>query len=116
MNQHPIIMASENAHLDSTIKSLDQGLEKAQTGATRSINSWVDTLGDSDDDDLIQIADELEELGDLLGDEDSTPAQIKKALTSIGKKTTAAADQAEGATAEKIRKLGKQLTDAAKSL
>ncbi|PPK85076.1 hypothetical protein CLV84_1967 [Neolewinella xylanilytica] len=109
-------MASENAHLDSTIKSLDQGLEKAKTGATRSINSWVDALGDSEDEDLIQIADELEELGDLLEENDYTPAQLKKALTSLGKKTTAVASQAEGATAEKIKTLGKQLTDAAKSL
>ncbi len=109
-------MATINAHLDSTIKSLDQGLEKAATGATRSINSWVDALGESDDEDLIQIADELEELGDLLGEDHFTAGQLKKALASLGKKTTAAAKQAEGATAEKIKTLGKQLTDAAASL
>ncbi len=109
-------MATANAHLDSTIKSLEQGLDKAKTGATRNIDSWVDTLNDSDDTSLSKIADELEELGELLGDEDTTPAQLKKALSSLGKHTTAAAKQAEGATADKIRTLGKQLTDAAASL
>ncbi len=109
-------MATANSHLDSTIKSLDQGLEKAKPGATRSINSWMDTLNDADDPALSKIADELESLGKLLGDKDMKPAQLKKALTSLGKHTTAAAKQAEGATADKIKQLGKQLTDAAGSL
>ena len=109
-------MANANAHLDSTIKSLEGGLEKAKTGATRSIHSWTETLNESGDEALTKIAEELEAFGELLGNKEASSAQIKKALTSLGKHTTAAAKQAEGATAEKIKTLGKQLTDAAGSL
>ncbi len=109
-------MSNANSHLDSTIKALDGGLEKAKSGASNTINSWMETLNDSGDPALAKIAQELEDLGTLLGKGDASSAQLKKALSSLGKHTTAAAKQAEGATADKIKTLGQQLTDSADSL
>ena len=109
-------MANQNQHLDSTIDSLSKGLDKAKTGASRSLSSWSEALGDSDVPGLQKLAEELDDLQDLLGEKEINSAKVKKALTSIGKHTTAAAKQAEGATADKIKELGQQLTEAANSL
>ena len=109
-------MSDPNSQLSSTIESLSKGLDKAKSGATRSIRSWTDTLSESNDSDLNTIADELENLEDLLGDEEATSAEIKKSLKTLGKHTTAAAKMADGAVADKLKQLGKSLTDAAGSL
>ena len=104
------------AHLDSTIHSLDQGLTHAKTGAVRSINSWVETLSGAGEPALSTLADELKHLEELLASDKATGPQLKKALTSLGKHTTAAAASAEGASADKIKQIGKLLTDAAGSI
>lgn len=105
-----------DTHLTSTIESLSKGLTHAKAGATRSIHSWVETLNGSKAPALHKLAGELKELDTLLsGDNLSAPA-LKKALASIGQHTTAAASSAEGATADKIKQIGKLLTDAAGSL
>lgn len=104
------------AHLDSTIHSLDQGLPHAKTGAVRSINSWVETLSGAGVPALGTLADELKHLEELLASDKATTAQLKKALTSIGKHTTAAAASAEGASVDKIKQIGHLLTEAAASL
>jgi hypothetical protein len=104
------------AHLDSTIHSLDQGLAHAKTGAVRSINSWVETLSGAGVPALGTLADELKHLEDLLASDKATVPQLKKALTSIGKHTTAAAASAEGASIDKIKQIGQLLTEAAASL
>lgn len=109
-------MSDTTAHLNSTIESLSKGLEKAKPGATRSITSWTKELNGSDDESLKKIGGELEKLHDLLGKDDFTAAQLKKALTSLGKHTTAAAKKAEGSKADKIKELGQLLTDAADGL
>ncbi|NJC26382.1 hypothetical protein [Neolewinella antarctica] len=109
-------MSNQNDHLNSTIESLNRGLEKAKPGATRSLTSWVKALKDSKDEKLTKLADELQQLHDHLGKDSIDTAQVKKLMTSIGKHTTAAAKTAEGTTAEKISELGKALTDAAGSL
>ena len=107
---------SATAHLTSTIDSLSQGLSHAKPGATRSLHSWVETLSSASEPALHSLAQELKQLGDLLADEHATPGQLQKALTSIGKHTLAAAKGADGATAEKITKIGQLLTEAAGQL
>lgn len=101
------------AHLSSTIESLGQGLEHAKTGAVRSLHSWGTALGSSDEPGLKAIADELNQLETVLGESDINGPKLKKALQALGKHTTAAASGAEGATADKIKELGKLLTEAA---
>ena len=103
-------------HLSSTIESLSQGLSHAKAGATRSIHSWVETLNASKAPALHTLAKELQQLDKLLSGEQASGPEVQKALASIGQHTTAAADSAEGATADKIKQLGQLLTDAAASL
>ncbi|OGX82127.1 hypothetical protein BEN49_02975 [Hymenobacter coccineus] len=105
-----------NTHLTSTIESLSKGLTHAKAGASRSIHSWVETLNASKAPALHTLAGELKQLDTLLsGDKVSGPA-LKKALASIGQHTTASASSADGATADKIKQIGKLLTEAAASL
>ena len=101
------------AHLSTTIASLSQGLEHAKTGAVRSLHSWGTALADSGEPSLKAIADELKQLETVLSESDIDGPKLKKALTALGKHTTAAAKSAEGATADKIMELGKLLTEAA---
>ena len=107
---------SATAHLTSTIESLSQGLSHAKPGATRSLNSWVETLTNANESALHTLANELTHLSELLANDHATPAQLKQALTSIGKHTLAAAKGADGATADKITKIGHLLTEAAGQL
>ena len=48
--------ANNLAHLDSTLTSLNGGLHEARQGATRSLNSWIDTLKGSADTKLNGVA------------------------------------------------------------
>ena len=103
-------------HLNSTIESLSKGLTHAKTGATRSIHSWVEELNASKAPALHKLATELQQLDKLLSADHISGPEVHKALASIGQHTTAAASSADGATADKIKQLGKLLTDAATSL
>ncbi|MBC8083290.1 MAG: hypothetical protein H7Z21_08765 [Hymenobacter sp.] len=103
-------------HLTSTIDSLSSGLTDAKPGATRSINSWIDTLSGAGDTKLSGIADELEKLKTLLSSDNLDAAHLQKSLQTLGQHTTKAAAAADGATADKIQQLGKLLTDAAGQL
>jgi len=104
------------AHLTSTIESLSKGLTHAKAGASRSIHSWVETLNGSKAPALHKLASELKQLDTLLSSDEPSGPALKKALASIGQHTTAAASSAEGATADKIKQIGKMLTDAAAGL
>lgn len=103
-------------HLNSTIESLSGGLVEAKTGATRSINSWIETLNNSGDDELSGIADELQNLKTALGGDGLDSAPLQASLRKLGQHTTRAAATADGATADKIRQIGELLTQAADQL
>ena len=105
-----------DSHLNSTIESLSQGLAHAKPGATRSLHSWMETLNAASTPALHTLAKELKHLEELLSGDKTTGPELQKALHSIGQHTTAAARGAEGATGDKIKQLGKLLTDAGASL
>jgi len=105
-----------SAHLTSTIDSLSQGLSHAKAGAGRSLESWIETLNGTNLPALHTLAKELKQLEELLGHDKVDGAKVHKALSSVGKHTLAAAGSAEGATADKIKKIGQLLTDAAGTL
>ena len=104
------------AHLTSTVDSLSQGLTHAKAGAKRSLSSWVEALNASSETSLHTLAKELTHLEELLGQASIDSAKVQKALTSIGQHTTKAAGKAEGATADKIKKIGELLTEGAGQL
>lgn len=104
------------AHLDSTLNSLNGGLLDARHGATRSINSWIDTLKGSADTKLGGVARELEHLKDLLDSPTPDTKQLSQSLTKLSEHTTKAAAGADGATADKLQQLGQMLSSAAGQL
>ncbi|CAH1002516.1 hypothetical protein LEM8419_03395 [Neolewinella maritima] len=104
------------AQLDATIDSLDQGLQQAKSGASSNISSWVDTLNGTNDPALQTLASELRDLEKMLSSSNPDGKKLREALDSIGQHTTAMASKASGSEADKIRQLGKQLTDAANTI
>ncbi|MBC6606724.1 hypothetical protein H8B13_07835 [Hymenobacter sp. BT188] len=104
------------SHLDSTLNSLNGGLHEARHGATRSINSWIDTLKVSADTKLNGVAHELENLKELLDSPMPDTNQLSQSLTKLGEHTTKAAAGADGATADKLQQLGQMLSSAAGQL
>lgn len=101
------------AHLDSTLNSLNGGLHEARHGATRSMNSWIDTLKVSADTKLNGVARELENLKDLLDSPMPDTSQLSQSLNKLGEHTTKAA---AGATADRLQQLGQMLSNAAGQL
>ncbi|SMB90666.1 hypothetical protein SAMN00120144_0561 [Hymenobacter roseosalivarius DSM 11622] len=108
--------ANNLAHLDSTLNSLSGGLHEARQCATRSVNSWIDTLKVSADARLNGVARELENLKDLLASPMPDTTQLSQSLTKLGEHTTKAAAGADGATTDKLQQLGQMLSSAASQL
>lgn len=107
--------ATSNAgtNIDATIESIDQHVEKkSPSGVSTAINGWIKTL--SANDDLKEIASDLEKLKEALSEKDGK--KIVELMTSLGEQTTASADGAEGNDAKGVKKLGKALTSAAKTI
>jgi len=92
---------SDTTHLNSTIESLSQGLSHAKASEAPALHA---------------LAKELQQLDKMLSGDQASSPEVQKALASIGKHTTAAAASAEDATADKIKQLGKLLTEAAACL
>lgn len=106
-------MGTDIKHLDSTIELIDEHVKKESTAnVSTSINSWIKTLSEYDD--LKDIAGDLEKLKEAIAQKDGK--QIVNLMTSLGKATTAAAEQAEGDEGKKIKMLGMGLSTAAKAI
>jgi hypothetical protein len=103
-------------HLNSTIEALRGGLVEAKAGATRSINSWAETLGNSGDEQLTAIAEELQNLKAALSGDGLDSGPLQESLRKLGQQTTQAAAGADGATADKVRQIGELLSQAAEQL
>jgi hypothetical protein len=104
---------SQSQHLDSTIESLEKEVDNETTrGAQTSITSWIKTL--SEHEELKGIADDLQSLKEAISAGEGK--KIVELMTKLGKETTAAAGKAEGAEADKIKKLGSVLTASAKAI
>ena len=101
------------SNIDSTIETIEQHLEKkSPSGVTTVINNWIKALGGNKD--LKDIASDLEDLKEALSAKDGK--KIVELMTSLGEKTTASAENAEGNDAKGVKKLGNFLTSAAKTI
>lgn len=101
------------SNIDSTIESIEQHLEKkSPSGVTTAINNWIKALDGNKD--LKGIASGLEDLKTALSEKDGK--KIVELMTSLGEQTTASAEGAEGNDAKGVKKLGKALTSAAKTI
>lgn len=105
--------SDSSSNIDSTIESIEQHLEKkSPTGVTTAINNWIKTL--SGNKDFKEITSDLEDLKEALSEKDGK--KIIKLMTSLGEKTTASAENAKGDEAKGVKRLGKSLTMAAKTI
>lgn len=104
---------NNNPQIDTTIDALSQGLSQAKTGASTTIHNWIDTLNRTDDATLRRIAGDLQQLESLLGSGQPDGMKLRQLLDSLGQQTTAASNKATGETANKLRELGRQLSDSA---
>ena len=105
--------SDSTSNIDSTIESIEQHIEKkSPSGVTTAINTWIKALDGNKD--LKDIASDLEDLKEALSAKDGK--KIVELMTSLGEKTTASAESAEGNDAKGVKKLGKALTSAAKTI
>lgn len=101
------------SNIESTIESIEQHIEKkSPSGVTTVINTWIKALDGNKD--LKDIASNLEDLKEALSEKDGK--KIVELMTSLGEQTTASAENAEGNDAKGVKKLGKALTSAAKTI
>lgn len=101
------------SNIESTIESIEQHIEKkSPSGVTTAINTWIKALDGNKD--LKDIASNLEDLKEALSEKDGK--KIVELMTSLGEQTTASAENAEGNDAKGVKKLGKALTSAAKTI
>ena len=105
--------SDSTSNIDSTIESIEQHIEKkSPSGVTTAINTWIKALDGNKN--LKDIASDLEDLKEALSAKDGK--KIVELMTSLGEKTTASAESAEGNDAKGVKKLGKALTSAAKTI
>ena len=105
--------SDSTSNIESTIESIEQHIEKkSPSGVTTVINNWIKALDGNKD--LKDIASDLEDLKEALSAKDGK--KIVELMTSLGEKTTASAENAEGNDAKGVKKLGKALTSAAKAI
>ena len=105
--------SDSTSNIDSTIESIEQHVEKkSPSGVTTAINTWIKALDGNKD--LKDIASDLEDLKEALSAKDGK--KIVELMTSLGEKTTASAEGAEGNDAKGVKKLGKALSSAAKTI
>ncbi|MBC8109804.1 MAG: hypothetical protein H7Y04_01950 [Verrucomicrobia bacterium] len=102
--------------LDATIDALEGGLKEAAPVAASNIEEWITSLKDAGTPALTAIATELQNLKSLLSSGNLDGDKISKSLKTLGEHTTKAADNASNGAGEKVRELGKGLTQAANSL
>jgi len=104
---------SYESQIDSTVKTIEDHVEKKSgTGATGSINKWIEILEHHED--LKPIAANLNKLKTAFESKDFK--KVGTLLETLGEQTIKAADEAEGAEATKIKHLGKVLITTSKAV
>lgn len=104
---------NQEKHLDSTIKVIEEHVEKGSTsGISATINAWIKALESHYG--LKGIATDLEKLKEAIAAKDTKKAT--DLMTKLGAATVEAAEGANEQEAVTIKKLGKTLTAAAKAL
>lgn len=105
------------ALLQTTIGAAEAGLTNLPAAtALDVIGQWQTTLRGANQPALTEIADDLQMLQQQLQATPTNGAEIGQTLARMGGRTTAAASQAEGATADQLRRLGELLTQAGNQL
>lgn len=112
---------AEDQESAEQIASLSETLEGDLTKidadtAVGAIDHWYGLLNKSNNESLKEIATGLKELKQILKRKNANASDIAEALTKIGEQTTEAASEAHRGLKGPIRKFGKLLSSAGKSL
>jgi hypothetical protein len=108
--------ATATKKLDTTIEALHGGLQAAAPVAAGNIEEWITTLKQAGTPALTAIATELSNLKSFLGSGTLDASKISQSLKTLGEHTTKAAEHASDGAGEKVKSLGKALTEAAHQL
>lgn len=113
MDSKKTTSTGEGKEIDSTIKAIEEHVEKGTTtGVATTISGWIKTLEDYPE--LKTIGADLGKLKEAISAKNGK--KIVDIMTKLGTATTEAAESAEGSEATKIKHLGKALTTAAKAI
>lgn len=96
----------------ATAKLLERDLEKVNPEqAVKNIDSWEEGLGKLESKGAKQVVKDLEALKKALNGK-PRKGTVEKLLAKLGDETTKLADEAPEAQQEKLREIGKALTEA----
>ena len=105
------------AELNATVEDLERGLSQLPLSkAINRIDDWQREIRATEREDLLPIADGLEELHGLLVGEDLDGAAIGDLMVSLGERTEAAADGADARLQNGLKRLGSLLRHAGGAL
>ena len=113
-------VAQQQAGQQASAPSLDETLSKLEgditqvdpNAATQLVQGWAEALRERDEQVLVSLASDLEQLQEELEKESIVGQRVGQLLTQIGEKTTEAASSAGSSDAQKLRQLGRRLSDA----
>ena len=113
----PIPTDTHAAELAATIDEIEGGLAQLQLSkAVNRIDDWRREILATERDDLQPVADGLEELHNHLTGPDLDGAAIGRVLAQLGEHTEAAADGADEALQNGLKRLGSLLRHAGSAL
>ena len=109
--------ASQQSKLDETLSALEGGVAQADPGAAVGLlESWEQTLRETDEQNLVSLASDLKQLREELQKPAIVNKRVGQLLAQIGEKTTEAASEAGSSEADKLRQLGERLSSAGQKL
>jgi phosphopantetheine adenylyltransferase len=103
--------------INSLVETLDDGLgDVDKETATSSIDTWYNLLHKSEDEGIKEIANGLKELKQALKLKNPKGDEISSILSKLGEQTVAASQEARRGFKGPIQRLGKLLSNSAKSI
>ncbi len=109
--------SSQGADLGTTVSALQSGVTNIPPeAAVTNIDGWVQRLRASNEPSLENIADDLQQLRDMLSSGNLDGQSTGQLLTQIGSQTTSAAAQADSSSQSQLQELGRLLGQAGSQL
>jgi len=109
--------SGQGADLGTTVSALQSGVTNIPPeAAVTNIDGWVQRLRASNEPSLENIADDLQQLRDMLSSGNLDGQSIGQLLTQLGSQTTSAAAQADSSSQSQLQELGRLLSQAGSQL
>lgn len=102
------------ARYATTMKAIENGLENTKPAqGVKAIDDWIEQVQGTDKRGVKGLARDLERLKKELERDEPREDAVRKTLAKLGQATEKLADQAEGANVEKLKEIGRALTEQA---